>query len=400
MVLASYTWDLRGQARDIYRADPESAAAREEGFELAQWALQTGASNALSQMSVRFARGAGPLAGLVRERQDLIARRQGEMHRVDAAAGRADSKAGKDARTSVAALDERLDAIDARLAAEFPEYAELATPTPLTISATQVLLKADEALVLFLDVPQFGKLPEETLTWLITKEAVRWHSIPLGTRALSDRIAALRCGLDASSWDNALGWPEETAHDKQRIFEQRARRDRCKQLLGVEVPSTDWPPFNLERAHELYQTLLASFADLTTGKHLIIVPSGPLTSLPFHVLVTTPPNPALMGMARYRGAAWLALQQPVTVLPSVGSLQALRRLAPSQAKEPYIAFGNPLLLGPSGNDRRAWDKQRCPHAPTLMSGTSKRYLERASSRTTRSFILPPTASCPARVRRS
>ena len=33
------------------------------------------------------------------------------------------------------------------------------------------------------------------------------------------------------------------------------------------------------------------------------------------------------------------------MLPSVGSLQALRKLAPSEARQPYIAFGNPLLDG-------------------------------------------------------
>ena len=58
---------------------------------------------------------------------------------------------------------------------EFPEYAELANPKPLTIAATQALLKADEALILFLDVPQFGKLPEESIAWVVTKETARWR---------------------------------------------------------------------------------------------------------------------------------------------------------------------------------------------------------------------------------
>src|SRR5262249_35414936 len=228
-------------ARAIYRASPERAAAREEGFELAQWALQTGAADALAQMSARFARGGGPLAELVRERQDLIARRQGEMRRLDAAAGRADSKGAEGARASVAALDKRLDAIDARLATEFREYAALANPRPLSIAETQALLKPDDALLLFLDVPQLGKLLEESLAWVITKEAAQWRSIPLGTRALSDLVAALRCGLDNSSWDGATGWPEQTTLDQERKRQQQARRTRCKQLLGVEVSANACP---------------------------------------------------------------------------------------------------------------------------------------------------------------
>ena len=48
------------------------------------------------------------------------------------------------------------------------------------------------------------------------------------------------------------------------------------------------------------------------------------------------------------------------MLPAVSSLKALRRDAKaSKAKQPYIGIGNPLLLGPDGNDRRAWDQQSC-----------------------------------------
>src|SRR5262249_47949660 len=62
--LPANTGGLRASARAVFRADPDNPYARAEGFELAQWALQTGAADALSQMSVRFAKGAGPLAVL------------------------------------------------------------------------------------------------------------------------------------------------------------------------------------------------------------------------------------------------------------------------------------------------------------------------------------------------
>src|SRR5262249_45161382 len=66
---------LRLHADALNRADAGSATARAEAFELAQWALQTDAAEAVTQMSVRFAKGDGPLAALVRERQALVARR-------------------------------------------------------------------------------------------------------------------------------------------------------------------------------------------------------------------------------------------------------------------------------------------------------------------------------------
>jgi CHAT domain-containing protein len=37
---------------------------------------------------------------------------------------------------------------------------------------------------------------------------------------------------------------------------------------------------------------------------------------------------------------------------------------PIRATDPYIGFGNPLLTGHSGTDKRAWARQRCP-SPTI-----------------------------------
>ena len=52
-----------------------------------------------------------------------------------------------------------------------------------------------------------------------------------------------------------------------------------------------------------------------------IVPSGPLTQLPFQVLVTEQPT-AATGVSAYRATAWLARRQPISVQPAVSSLRA------------------------------------------------------------------------------
>src|SRR5262249_483149 len=113
-------------------------------------------------------------------------------------------------------------------------------------------------------------------------------------------------------------------------------------------------PFDLARAHELYKALLGPAENLIKGKHLIIVPSGPLTSLPFNVLITEPPKTAIpCKLADYREAAGLGVRAALTVLPSVASLKALRQLAKiSQATKPYLGIGNPLLDGPQ--DHPVW----------------------------------------------
>jgi hypothetical protein len=80
------------------------------------------------------------------------------------------------------------------------------------------------------------------------------------------------------------------------------------------------------------------------------VPSGPLTQLPFQVLVTA----AATTNDDYKSTASLARTHAITVLPAVSSLKTLRRVAkPSAATKPMIGFGNPLL---DGNPReRPWE---------------------------------------------
>ena len=82
--------------------------------------------------------------------------------------------------------------------------------------------------------------------------------------------------------------------------------------------------------------------DLIKDKHLLIVPSGPLTQLPFQVLVTAAP-----ANGDDKSAAWLIRDHAITVLPAVSSLKALRAVASSSAAtKTMIGFGNPLLDGP------------------------------------------------------
>jgi CHAT domain-containing protein len=82
-------------------------------------------------------------------------------------------------------------------------------------------------------------------------------------------------------------------------------------------------------------------------KILLIVPSGALTSLPFHLLVTEKPAKLVMevkDIALYRDAAWLIKRQAVSVLPSVASLRALRSFArKAESTKAMIGFGDPVF---------------------------------------------------------
>jgi hypothetical protein len=81
-----------------------------------------------------------------------------------------------------------------------------------------------------------------------------WKPIALGTAALSEKVAAFRCGLDVGALRQSAQWRQAGAV-----------------CLGL--------------ANELYGALIGSVEEVTKeARHLLVVPSGPLTSLPFHLL--------------------------------------------------------------------------------------------------------------------
>ena len=120
--------------------------------------------------------------------------------------------------------------------------------------------------------------------------------------------------------------------------------------------------FDLERAHALYRRTLGSLEGVFAGKrHLIVVPTGPLTSLPFQVLITEPPP---RGPEALRDAAWLIRGYALSVLPSVPSLSALRNLAGSaSASRPFFGVGDPVLEGPDPAERQRSGRKRQATTP-------------------------------------
>jgi CHAT domain-containing protein len=93
-------------------------------------------------------------------------------------------------------------------------------------------------------------------------------------------------------------------------------------------------------------TLLGPVEQLVKDKRsLVVVPSGALTALPFHLLVTEKPAAAIPEKIEgYRDAAWLLKRQAVSVLPSIASLKARRRFArKDQGTKPMIGFGDLLF---------------------------------------------------------
>ncbi len=325
-----------------------STALANESFTQGQWAKASKAAASIAQMAARGATGNPELARLVRERQDLTTQWQTEDKELVAASARPpehrNTNRERRQRDLMEDIDGRLTEIDQRLRSGFPEYSTLVQPEPLTIDGAQALLGANEALVAMLDTAKVAGTPGETFVWVVTKTASRWVRSEVGTKGLRDYVDVLRCGLD---YDGA--WKGSRCFDLLKDIYTEDDQNNGKPL-----------PFRLRRAHQLYKALFGQVEDLIKGKDLIVVPSGPLTQLPFQVLVTKNPSNDEVTRENFMRTAWLAKKHAVTVLPTVSSLKALRAHAKTgKADRPFIGFGNPLLVGPSESDKRAWSRQSC-----------------------------------------
>lgn len=320
-------------SRGLADAGPADAdALLAEAFLAGQEVHRGKAAQALALTTARFASGTGPLADLIREREDLAARRAALDGAVTQAlavpADRRDGAALDKARADLAAMAQRIMAIDERLRSEFPAYSGMADPRPLTVAEVQAVLSPDEALVF---ATAFGgSNGEGAFLFVITRNEARWRAMGVGLTELTRMVLTLRCGLDVGAWDGEAG------------------AATCATLTKVDKPG-DELPFDAGVAHQLFTTLFGDLAPVIAGKSLVVVTSDPLTSLPLQVLLTEPPARG----ASYRSMAWLGRNHAIAVLPSVAGLRGLRAGGPvAAAAEPFIGFGDPTLKG----------SRRCPRA--------------------------------------
>ena len=317
----------------------KAVALRSQAFEAAQWIGDEQAARAVAGMSARIAAGSGDLSARVRERQDLSEQALATDRLLISAISQSNAARNQQTEQALRAqasdIANRIRERDRLIAAQFPDYAGLVTKNPVSIAEVQRRLNPNEALLLFATTSRF------TFVWTVTRADVRWHAASIGAKQLAETINILRCGLDAEAW-------METTY-------------ACAEKLGRDrsPAAGDQLPFDLDRAFGLYQALLEPVAKDIEGKELILVPSGPLATLPFQVLLTdrAAPDTGRQDLAK---APWLVKRFATTVLPSVSSLKALRQVAQrSKAPKPFIGFGNPLL---SGNAKSAFDADRAAQA--------------------------------------
>ncbi len=285
--------------------------ALDDALDVVQHGTQSSAASAVNKLAVRLAAGSDRLAQLVRRDQDLATEAEALDKSLLAAVSkdrtRRDAASEQRGRARLAAIAAERAGLQRTFATEFPEYAALSNPLPMTAKEIRSLLSDDEAMVLF------AVAERESFVFALTRDAVDWKPIPLGADALTAKVAAFRRGLDISKAQDASG------------------------KTGL---------FDLALANELYATLLGPVESLVKDKRsLLVAPAGALTALPFHLLVTAPPPAAIPEtFAGYRDATWLLKRQAVSVLPAASSLKASRVFARKESStKPMTGFADPLF---------------------------------------------------------
>lgn len=321
-------------------ADGGQQAALARAFEVAQLAHPSSSAAAISESAGR-----------------AIAAREGKAGLFDA---------WKDARDALSAIDLSIRAIAAdgtdedsrrpRLVAERQEAtarlersaAALRTAAPRVFSVLRpepvpietlagnggrrALLRDDEALVLlYPGMPANGGEMSRGVVFAVTREKTAWAEIPLDGFDLVSAVEDLRFQLSPPPGVAPAG---QTAKEGDRNPATFTRYDR-------------------QAAFDLYRALFGSpeVAAVLEGKpNWILVPQGPLLSLPFAALVTGPPEGGAAGDIdpdELRRTRWLGLERVISVLPSVDTLENGRAAGGRSGGRiaAFLGIGDPAFRG-------------------------------------------------------
>jgi len=284
-------------------AGGDRAAAAAEMFQAAQLIQGNVTGQVVAQAFARLAAGDVAARDLLREMQDddlklqqLYAQRDQETRLPAAQVDRQKiakiDKAIADTQAARAAADEAAQAAS-------PDYAQLISKEA-SVADVQHVLAAREALISFV---VGGKV---TFAILVEKNRVEEYRIGLSADQLAKEVADLRATIVPSDQNG-----EATL-----------------------------PVFDVAAAHALYEKLLGPVEKRLAGlDHLVVVPSGALSSLPLEVLVTDETPPVTDG--NYKAVPFLIKRLAINYMPAPQTLVVLRaNTRPSAAPNPYIGFGD------------------------------------------------------------
>lgn len=314
-----FAWTLLQGSRD--------AARVAEAFEALQWTHVTRSAQALGALETRMAITDPNRAALLAQRRDLTEEQAAMLSRLSAA------PTGDQARSLTARvhqIETDLSQVETTLNALGLETAGIGRIDPVPLAEVQNLLTPDEALVTFL-LPGLapgmvaGLEGSSNHVIAITRDGIEIAVIPeISRRALNDRITRFRCQVAISDPGCGAGGAQGL---RGAMFDEESD-DSTARGNG----------FDDDVAHGLYADLFGPVAAVLAGRdHVIVVPPSDLLRLPFAALVVTPATPG-------QPPAWMIRNHAISVLPSVGSLRALRRNGTDKgAAGSMVGIGDPVI---------------------------------------------------------
>jgi CHAT domain-containing protein len=308
-------------------------------FQIANGLRSSKVNKALSSHVVRGAVRDKNLANLVRREQDAHQRIEALYNLLNnSLLGESIPTVVQDLREKIHILETASKTLNKEIRSKFPDYANLADPTPATIDDVQNSLAAGEAMI------ATYVSNDQSYIWAIPKSGkVQFTSAPLGKEKIIDIVGELREALD----------PQATTLGKI-------------------------PTFNVALSHQLYQSLLAPVRDgWKNAKNLLVVGHRGLAQLPFSVLVTKPhalakekEGDALF--SNYKDVPWLVRTHTVTVLPSASALASFRAVPTSKnRRRAFIGFGDPYFSAKQAANAAATKPVQVASAPGDFNARSR-----------------------------
>ncbi len=286
---------------DVQTGDREAQA---ELFELMQRVRSSATAQTLSQLSARLSSGDDRRAQAIREVQNL----EREINILAARFDRLEADPNADVhfkRVTEAKLSEARGSLVAKrttLAEIAPNYDQLVDATVSLQEAQASLADGEVMAVIHLGV-------DKGLVAVITNLTFDAYETTLALETAEEEVRAIREPIDGEF------------------------------LLA----------FDLERTYQLFRTLFGPVKSKIAGaKHLVIVPSGPLMSMPFNVLISEPHTDEIeiAGLDTdapyfdYSKVNWLGRTTGITTGVSISSFFIGRRVPASNAPEPFLGFGD------------------------------------------------------------
>lgn len=291
---------------DAQTGDPQAQA---ELFEVLQKVRSSATAQTVAQLSARLASGDSAQANAIRRVQNL----EREVNILAARYDRLESDPNADlhlrrvTEQKLTDTQAELDQARANLSEVAPNYDQL-SGTVIPLADAQAALADGEVMAAI----QLG--PEKGLVLVLSNVSFEVYEITLSLETAEEEVRALREPIDG------------------------------EYLLA----------FDLDRAHRLYRNLFGpATARIEAASHLIVVPSGPLTSLPFNTLIAKPYEDEIQIAGGdtaepyfdYSKVPFLGRTTAITTGVSISSFFIGRAVPPSKADQPFRGFGDFKAFG-------------------------------------------------------